>query len=155
MISPPLKVAPVRPYPARYQPKGSFWYKVLTTTDHKLIGMMYITACVVFFLVGGLMALLMRAELTHPGLQFLSNEQFNQLFTMHGTVMLLMYATPIVIGFANFVLPLQIGSPDVAFPRLNAFGFWLFLFGSTVALSGFLSPAVPPTSAGPPTSPDQ
>ena len=71
----------------------------------------------------------MRAELTHPGLQFLSNEQFNQLFTMHGTVMLLMYATPIVIGFANFVLPLQIGSPDVAFPRLNAFGFWLFLFG--------------------------
>ena len=107
---PTTQVAPVRPYPARYQPKGSFLYKVLTTTDHKLIGMMYITACGVL-LVGGLMALLMRAELTHPGLQFLPNEQFNQLFTMHGTVMLLMYATPIVIGFANFVLPLQIGSP--------------------------------------------
>ncbi|GAB10657.1 cytochrome c oxidase subunit I [Gordonia araii NBRC 100433] len=137
---PTTQVAPVRPYPERYQPKGSFLYKILTTTDHKLIGMMYITACFAFFLIGGLMALLMRGELTHPGLQFLSNEQFNQLFTMHGTVMLLMYATPIVIGFANFVLPLQIGAPDVAFPRLNAFGFWLFLFGSTVALAGFLTP---------------
>ena len=87
---PTTQVAPVRPYPERYQPKGSFIYKMLTTTDHKLIGMMYIVACFVFFLIGGLMALLMRAELTHPGLQFLSNEQFNQLFTMHGTVMLLM-----------------------------------------------------------------
>ncbi|MCF8606732.1 cytochrome c oxidase subunit I, partial [Gordonia sp. HY442] len=96
--------------------------------------------CFAFFLVGGLMALLMRAELAHPGLQFLSNEQFNQLFTMHGTVMLLMYATPIVIGFANFVLPLQIGSPDVAFPRLNSLGYWLFLFGNLVALGGFLTP---------------
>ncbi|EGD56918.1 cytochrome c oxidase subunit I [Gordonia neofelifaecis NRRL B-59395] len=129
-----------RPYPARVQPKGSFFYKLITTTDHKLIGQMYITTCIAFFLIGGLMALLMRAELTHPGLQFLSNEQFNQLFTMHGTVMLLMYATPIVIGFANFVLPLQIGAPDVAFPRLNALGYWLFLFGNLVALGGFLTP---------------
>lgn len=137
---PTTQVAPVRPFPERYQPKGSFIYKLITTTDHKLIGMMYITACFAFFLIGGLMALLMRAELAHPGMQFLSTEQFNQLFTMHGTVMLLMYATPIVIGFANFVLPLQIGSPDVAFPRLNAFGFWLFVFGSTIALSGFLTP---------------
>ncbi|MFW0792607.1 cytochrome c oxidase subunit I [Gordonia sp. CPCC 205515] len=137
---PTTQVAPVRPFPERYQPKGSFIYKLLTTTDHKLIGMMYITACFAFFLIGGLMALLMRGELAHPGMQFLSTEQFNQLFTMHGTVMLLMYATPIVIGFANFVLPLQIGSPDVAFPRLNAFGFWLFVFGSTVAISGFLTP---------------
>ena len=137
---PTTQVAPVRPFPERYQPKGSFIYKLITTTDHKLIGMMYITACFVFFLIGGLMALLMRGELAHPGMQFLSTEQFNQLFTMHGTVMLLMYATPIVIGFANFVLPLQIGSPDVAFPRLNAFGFWLFVFGSTVAISGFLTP---------------
>jgi hypothetical protein len=74
-----------------------------------------------FFMIGGVMALLMRGELARPGLQFLSNEQYNQLFTMHGTVMLLLYATPIVFGFANFVVPLQIGSPDVAFPRLNAF----------------------------------
>ncbi|MGV9710477.1 aa3-type cytochrome oxidase subunit I [Gordonia sp. NPDC003424] len=137
---PTTQVAPVRPFPERYQPKGSFIYKLITTTDHKLIGMMYITACFAFFLIGGLMALLMRSELAHPGMQFLSTEQFNQLFTMHGTVMLLMYATPIVIGFANFVLPLQIGSPDVAFPRLNAFGFWLFVFGACVALAGFITP---------------
>ncbi|WP_040517302.1 cytochrome c oxidase subunit I [Gordonia neofelifaecis] len=137
---PTTRVEAERPYPARVQPKGSFFYKLITTTDHKLIGQMYITTCIAFFLIGGLMALLMRAELTHPGLQFLSNEQFNQLFTMHGTVMLLMYATPIVIGFANFVLPLQIGAPDVAFPRLNALGYWLFLFGNLVALGGFLTP---------------
>ncbi|MEE3852710.1 cytochrome c oxidase subunit I [Gordonia sp. LSe1-13] len=137
---PTTQVAPERPFPERYQPKGSFIYKLITTTDHKLIGMMYITACFAFFLIGGLMALLMRGELAHPGMQFLSTEQFNQLFTMHGTVMLLFYATPIVIGFANFVLPLQIGSPDVAFPRLNAFGFWLFVFGATTALLGFLTP---------------
>ena len=75
-----------------------------------------------------------------PGLQFLSNEQYNQLFTMHGTVMLLFYATPIVFGFANLVLPLQIGAPDVAFPRLNALSFWLFLFGALIALAGFITP---------------
>ncbi|WP_028462758.1 cytochrome c oxidase subunit I [Nocardia sp. 348MFTsu5.1] len=137
---PKSSVTPVRPYPARTGPKGSFIYKMLTTTDHKMLGIMYLCACFAFFLIGGLMALLMRAELAAPGLQFLSTEQFNQLFTMHGTVMLLMYATPIVIGFANVVLPLQIGAPDVAFPRLNAFSFWLFLFGSTVALLGFITP---------------
>ncbi len=87
-----------------------------------------------------------------PGLQFLSNEQYNQLFTMHGTVMLLFYATPIVFGFANLVLPLQIGAPDVAFPRLNALSFWLFLFGATDrARPASSPPAAPPTSAGPPT----
>ena len=137
---PTTQVAPVRPYPERTGAKGSFIYKMLTTTDHKMLGIMYLVACFAFFLIGGLMALLMRTELTAPGLQFLSTEQYNQLFTMHGTVMLLMYATPIVIGFANVVLPLQIGAPDVAFPRLNAFSFWLFVFGSTVAIAGFITP---------------
>ena len=137
---PTIEVAPVRPYPERTGAKGSFIYKMLTTTDHKMLGIMYLVACFAFFLIGGLMALLMRTELTAPGLQFLSTEQYNQLFTMHGTVMLLMYATPIVIGFANVVLPLQIGAPDVAFPRLNAFSFWLFVFGSTVAIAGFITP---------------
>src|ERR1035441_7578093 len=85
-------------------------------------------------------SLLMRAELAAPGLQFLSNEQYNQLFTMHGTIMLLFYATPIVFGFANLVLPLQIGAPDVAFPRLNALSFWLFLFGALIAIGGFITP---------------
>ena len=86
------------------------------------------------------MALFIRAELAVPGLQFLSNEQYNQLFTMHGTAMLLFYATPIVFGFANLVLPLQIGAPDVAFPRLNALSFWLFVFGALIALAGFITP---------------
>ncbi|MFL0579694.1 cytochrome c oxidase subunit I [Dietzia sp. 179-F 9C3 NHS] len=119
---------------------GSFVWKMLTTTDHKMLGIMYIVTCFIFFFIGGLMALLIRAELFLPGMQFLSNEQFNQLFTMHGTVMLLLYGTPIVVGFGNFVMPLQIGAPDVAFPRLNAFGFWLFAAGGTLMLSGFLTP---------------
>ncbi|KZO57578.1 cytochrome ubiquinol oxidase subunit I [Dietzia maris] len=113
---------------------------MFTTTDHKKIGLMYITTCLVFFSIGGLMALLIRAELFFPGMQFLSNEQYNQLFTMHGTVMLLFYGTPIVVGFANYVMPLQIGSPDVAFPRLNATGFWLFALGGVVLLTGFITP---------------
>ena len=129
-----------RPFPARLGPKGNLIYKVITTTDHKLIGIMYMVACMVFFFIGGLMALLIRAELAVPGLQFLSNEQYNQLFTMHCTAMLLFYATPIVFGFANIVLPLQIGAPDVAFPRLNALSFWLFVFGALIALSGFITP---------------
>ena len=79
------------------------------------------------------MALLMRGELARPGLQFLSLEQYNQLFTMHGTIMLLFFATPMVFAFANLVLPLQIGAPDVSFPRLNAFSYWLFLFGGLTA----------------------
>jgi cytochrome c oxidase subunit 1 len=86
------------------------------------------------------MALLMRTELAQPALQFLSQEQYNQLFTMHGTIMLLLYATPNVFGFANFILPLQIGSPDVAFPRLNAFAYWAYLFGGLITLAGFVTP---------------
>src|SRR5215211_6852470 len=129
-----------RPFPARLGPKGSLIYKLITTTDHKLIGIMYIVASVGFFFTGGLMALFMRAELAVPGLQFLSNEQYNQLFTMHGTIMLLLYATPILFGFANIVMPLQIGAPDVAFPRLNALSLWLFVFGGLIVLAGFVTP---------------
>ncbi|ETZ97935.1 cytochrome C and Quinol oxidase polypeptide I family protein [Mycobacterium kansasii 824] len=113
---------------------------MVTTTDHKTIGVMYVVTSYALFFVAGLMALLIRTELAAPGLQFLSNEQYNQLFTMHGTIMLLLYATPIVFGFANLVLPLQIGAPDVAFPRLNAFSYWLFLFGALITLAGFITP---------------
>ncbi|MBL1077703.1 cbb3-type cytochrome c oxidase subunit I, partial [Nocardia sp. 2] len=129
-----------RPYPPRLGPKGSFIYKAVTTTDPKVLGVMYLTTAISFFMIGGLMALLMRGELARPGMQFLSTEQFNQLFTMHGTIMLLFYATAIVFGFANLVLPLQIGAPDVAFPRLNAFSYWLYLFGATMATAGFITP---------------
>ncbi|MEV6238030.1 cytochrome c oxidase subunit I [Lentzea sp. NPDC051838] len=129
-----------RPYPTRTAVKGSFLLRMFRTTDHKQIGILYLVTSFAFFMVGGAMAMLMRTELARPGMQFLSQEQFNQLFTMHGTVMLLLYATPIVFGFANFVLPLQIGSPDVAFPRLNAFSYWLYLFGGLIVMSGFITP---------------
>ncbi|WP_280204212.1 cytochrome c oxidase subunit I [Nocardia farcinica] len=129
-----------RPYPARHGPKGSYLRKMVTTTDPKDLGVLYLVSATGFFLIGGLLALLMRGELARPGLQFLSAEQYNQLFTMHGTIMLLFYATPVVFGFANAVLPLQIGAPDVAFPRLNAFSYWLYLFGATMATAGFLTP---------------
>jgi cytochrome c oxidase subunit 1 len=124
--------------------RGQRFLQLLSTTDPKVIGMMYTVTALGFFMAGGVMAMLMRAELFRPGLQFLSDEQYNQLFTMHGTIMLLLYATPIVFGFANMVLPLQIGAPDVAFPRLNAFSYWLFLFGGVVTLSGFATPGGAP-----------
>ncbi|AKE89935.1 cytochrome c oxidase subunit I [Rhodococcus aetherivorans] len=134
----------VRPYPPRYAPKGSTFYKLVTTTDPKMLGLMYIVTSFAFFLIGGLMALLIRSELAVPGMQFLSNEQYNQLFTMHGGIMLLMYATPIVFGFANYILPLQIGAPDVAFPRLNAFSYWLYLFGASVVAFSLVTPGGAP-----------
>ncbi len=129
-----------RPYPAHESVKGSYLLRLFRTTDHKQIGIMYLVTSFAFFMVGGAMAMLMRTELARPGQQFLSSEQYNQLFTMHGTIMLLLYATPILFGFANFILPLQIGSPDVAFPRLNAFSYWLYLFGGLIVVSGFLTP---------------
>ncbi|GFM95338.1 hypothetical protein Sfulv_01490 [Streptomyces fulvorobeus] len=95
---------------------GSVVVAWMTTTDHKKIGHLYLAASFLFFVVGGLMALLLRAELARPGLQIISNEQYNQTFTMHGTIMLLLFATPTFAGFANAIMPLQIGSPDVAFP---------------------------------------
>src|SRR3712207_3319544 len=89
------------------------------------------------------MAMLVRAELARPELQFLSPEQYNQLVTMHGTLMLLMFATPLFFAFGNLIMPIQIGSPDVAFPRLNALSFWLFFFGSLMVFSGFFTPGGP------------
>jgi cytochrome c oxidase subunit I len=129
-----------RPSPVRVAVKGSRLSNLLRTTDHKTIGLMYLATSFAWFFAGGLMAMLMRGELARPGLQFLSASQFNQLFTMHGTVMLLFFATPLFFAFANLIMPLQIGAPDVAFPRLNAFSYWLFLFGSLLAVSGFLTP---------------
>ncbi|MBB2892323.1 cytochrome c oxidase subunit I [Flexivirga oryzae] len=120
---------------------GRTFVKWITATDHKVIGNLYFITSFAFFLVGGVLALLIRAELVAPGLQIVDNpEQFNQLFTMHGTIMLLLFATPLFAGFANAIMPLQIGSPDVAFPRLNMFAYWLYLFGGLIASAGFLTP---------------
>ncbi|GAB3206997.1 aa3-type cytochrome oxidase subunit I [Nocardia tengchongensis] len=137
---PEQDLEPVRPYPPRRRSKGAFIHQLLTTTDPKMLGQMYLFTSISFFLIGGLMALLMRGELARPGLQFLSTEQFNQLFTMHGTIMLLFYATAVVFAFANIIVPLQIGAPDVAFPRLNALSYWLYLFGASMATAGFVTP---------------
>ncbi|CAO5191763.1 putative cytochrome c oxidase subunit 1-alpha [Frankia sp. AiPs1] len=112
----------------------------LRTTSHKDIAVMYTLTSLVYYAFAGVLAMFMRAELTRPGLQFVSNEQYNQLFTMHGTLMLLMFATPIAFAFANYLIPLQIGAPDVAFPRLNAMSFWFFFFGSLTVIFGFLTP---------------
>ena len=122
------------------KPKGNVVVRWLTSTDHKVIGYLYLMTSFFFFGIGGLLAMGIRLELARPGLQFFSNEQYNQLFTMHGTIMLLMFATPLFVGFGNVIMPLQIGAPDVAFPRLNMFSYWLFLFGSTIAVAGFLTP---------------
>jgi cytochrome c oxidase subunit 1 len=116
----------------------------LTTTDHKVIGNLYLMTSFAFFLFGGVLALVIRAELFAPGLQVVDNpSEFNQLFTMHGTIMLLLFATPLVAGFTNALMPLQIGAPDVAFPRLNMLAYWLYLFGAIIVLAGFLTPGGP------------
>ncbi|MET3453198.1 cytochrome c oxidase subunit I [Curtobacterium pusillum] len=121
--------------------KGNIIVRWITSTDHKTIGYMYLIASFIFFLLAGVMALVIRAQLFEPGLHVVATkEQYNQLFTMHGTIMLLMFATPLFSGFANAIMPLQIGAPDVAFPRLNGFAFWLYLFGSLIAVGGFLTP---------------
>ncbi|GAA2271276.1 putative cytochrome c oxidase subunit 1-alpha [Streptomyces ruber] len=132
---------PVTPVPVEGpRGRGQIVVAWLTTTDHKKIGNLYLITSFVFFLFGGALALLIRAELARPGMQILSTEQYNQSFTMHGTVMLLLFATPTFAGFANAIMPLQIGAPDVAFPRLNMFAYWLFLFGSLIVLISYLTP---------------
>lgn len=125
---------------AKRRPLGRAVVSWITTTDHKTIGYMYLVTSFFFFLIGGVMALLIRAELFAPGIQIVSNSQYNQLFTMHGTIMLLLFATPLFAGFANVIMPLQIGAPDVAFPRLNALAYWMFLFGGLITVSGFFTP---------------
>jgi cytochrome c oxidase subunit 1 len=118
----------------------SWLLKWLTSTDHKMIGLSYmITALVIFFISGG-MALLLRVQLTTPDGTFLSYQQYNELFTMHGSLMLYLFAGPFAFGgLANYIVPLQCGSPDMAFPRLNALSYWLYLGGSVTMLSGFLT----------------
>ena len=127
--------------PSRVGPKGNVLVSWITTTDHKKIGYLYLITSFLYFLLGGVMALVIRAQLFEPGLQLVATkEQYNQLFTMHGTIMLLMFATPLFAGFVNFLMPIQIGAPDVAFPRLNAYAYWLYSFGSLIAVAGFLTP---------------
>jgi cytochrome c oxidase subunit 1 len=115
-------------------------YEWLTTTDHKRIGILYIVNSFIFFFIGGLLALGIRTELAQPGLQFVPNEEvYNQLFTMHGTIMIFLFIIPMLAGFANYIAPLQIGAPDMAFPRINALSFWMLPLGGILLLLGFVT----------------
>jgi len=111
----------------------------LVTVDHKRIGILYITTSLAFFLAGGVLALLMRIQLAQPGTDFITHDGYNQLFTMHGTTMIFLVVVPILAGFGNFLVPLMIGARDMAFPRLNALSYWLFLFGGMVLYSSWFA----------------
>ena len=115
----------------------------ITTVDHKRIGILYGVSALVFFLIAGVEALIMRLQLATPEAQVVSAETFNQLFTMHGTAMIFLGVMPFSAAFFNFVIPLMIGARDVAFPRLNAFSFWVFLSGGILLHASFLFNAAP------------
>ncbi len=128
--------------PAAHAEKTGLW-SWLTTVDHKRIGIMYGASAFIFFLIGGLEALLLRVQLGKPDNTFLSAELYNQLFTMHGTSMIFLAVMPLSAMYFNYLIPLQIGARDVAFPRLNAFSFWVFLLGGLFLNSSFLLGAAP------------
>jgi cytochrome c oxidase subunit I len=127
--------APTYPVPW-YRGRFASW---VTTVDHKRIGILYILTCLVFFLAGGVMALLIRTQLAQPDMDVVTKDSYNELFTMHGTTMIFLVVVPIFAGFANFLVPLMIGARDMAFPRLNALSYWLFLFGGIVLLGSFFA----------------
>jgi len=118
-------------------------WKWITTTDHKRIGILYGVTAFVFFLIGGLEALFIRLQLAKPENALVSAETFNQLFTMHGTTMVFLAIMPMSAAFFNYIIPLQIGARDVAFPRLNAFSYWVFLLGGLFLNASFLFGAAP------------
>src|SRR6202046_5445030 len=109
-------------------------------TDHKVIGIQYTVTSFFFLFVGGMLAMLIRAQLAKPGMQFLTPEQYNGVFSVHATVLIFLFVIPVFAGLANFVLPLMIGAPDMAFPRLNALSYWLLPVAGTVMLGSFLAP---------------
>ncbi|MEZ0292923.1 MAG: cytochrome c oxidase subunit I [Solirubrobacteraceae bacterium] len=133
-------VKPPRPqiivHGVRPEPKG--WTSWITTTDHKRIGILYLWTVAAFFVLGGVEALLIRLQLGAPENTLLSPERYNQLFTMHGTTMVFLVVVPVWAGLANYLLPLMIGARDVAFPRLNAWSYWMFLFGGLALYASFL-----------------
>src|SRR5206468_5688077 len=109
-------------------------------SDHKVIGIQYTVHSFVFLLIGGMFAMLMRAELAQPGMQFVSPGAFNGLFSVHASLLIFLFIIPVFAGLANFVLPLMIGAPDMAFPRLNALSYWLLPIAGIMMLASFLAP---------------
>src|SRR5437016_9159870 len=137
-VSGALPRVATRPLPLR-RPKATtgFW-SWFTTIDHKKIGIMYGATALIFFVIGGVEALLIRLQLAGPNGTLLTASQYNTLFTMHGTTMVFLMGMPLAVAFGNYLIPLQIGARDVAFPRLNAFGYWGFLMGGLFIYSSFL-----------------
>lgn len=121
-----------------YRPDGILAW--IATVDHKRLGIMYIVTSLVFFLVGVFFAMLMRTELAQPGLNLMSEDVYNQIFSTHGTTMIFLFLIPMLAGLANYFVPLQIGARDMAFPRINALSYWLYLAGGIVIYAGFLVP---------------
>ena len=120
------------------RPESKGWTSWFTTTDHKKIGILYLWTVAAFFVLGGVEALLIRLQLGAPENTLLTPERYNQLFTMHGTTMIFLVVVPVWAGLANYLLPLMIGARDVAFPRLNAWSYWMFLFGGLALYASFL-----------------
>src|SRR3989475_4781946 len=115
----------------------------ITTTDHKKIGVLSLVTTFFFFLTGGLLALTIRTQLATPDTQLLSPQAYNEAFTMHGTTMVFLFVVPVWTGFANYIIPLQLGARDMAFPRLNALSYWLLLAGGIILYSAFAMGQLP------------
>ena len=128
--------------PVAAAPPSGVW-SWITTTDHKRIGILYGVTAFVFFLIGGIEALIIRLQLARPENHLVTAQRFNELFTMHGTTMIFLALMPLTAAFFNFVVPLQIGARDVAFPRLNAFSYWVFLAGGLFLNASWLVGAAP------------
>jgi cytochrome c oxidase subunit I len=118
------------------------WLSWVSSVDHKQLGIMYLLGAFVFFLVAGVLALLMRIQLAVPNNHFLSPQVYNQFFTMHGTTMIFLVVVPLLVGFATYMVPLMIGARDMAFPRLNAFSFWVQLFGGLMLYFSFATSGI-------------
>ncbi|MFO0808218.1 MAG: cytochrome c oxidase subunit I [Gemmataceae bacterium] len=129
--------------PAEHPPVVELLHDWATTVDHKKIGIMYVLMAVVFVVIGGIEAILMRLQLLKPGNDLIAADTFNQMFTMHGTTMVFFVGMPILIGVANYIVPLQVGARDMAFPRLNALGFWTTLFGGLLVYFSFATGGAP------------
>src|SRR6195952_1783270 len=134
-------VSPSYAHASDYSQNGLWSW--LTTVDHKRIGTLYLYTALSWFAVGGTEAVIMRAQLQGPNGRLVSAEVFNQLFTMHGTTMIFLVVMPLSAAFFNFLIPLQIGARDVAFPRLNAFSYWVFLFGGLFLNASWFFHAAP------------
>src|SRR5690242_3756044 len=113
------------------------------TVDHKRIGMRYIYTAFAFFFISGALALVMRTQLAQPNMHVLTPETYNELFTMHGTTMIFLFNTPVLAGFGNYIMPLMLGTRDMAYPRLNAFSYWIFLFAGIFMYASFIGGHAP------------